>query len=294
VCVPGSLDAARAFACTVGYPLIIKLANPWAASGELPSTSVAPGERELEHAYTLCAQLNVEIMLQEFIPGGQGHDWFFHGYCDKESVCRPAFTGVKERSFPVGAGSTSFGRSADNEQLRREIVRILTEVRYRGIVDVDARLDERSGQYNVLDFNPRIGAQFRIFTDTAGIDVALAAYLDLTGQVIPPGEQLNNRTFMAENYDFASMIAQWRRGQLSPWSWLSSLHNLDEAAWFAVDDLRPFSLMCMRMSWKLMSRPVTRARRRFRPPARPSGFRYRPGRASAEKLSGVVTQPTVM
>ena len=53
-------------------------------------------------------------MLQEFIPGGPDQDWFFHGYCDADSACRPAFTGVKERSYPAHAGLTSLGRSVPN------------------------------------------------------------------------------------------------------------------------------------------------------------------------------------
>lgn len=294
VCVADSFDAARAFAGSAGYPVIIKLTRPWTASGQLPSTSLVLSERELAQTFRLCQQADAEIMLQEFIPGGPGHDWFFHGYCDSASVCRPAFTGIKERSFPVGAGPTTFGRSVDNEKLRADLTRMMTKLRYQGIMDVDVRVDQRDGQYNILDFNPRIGAQFRIFQDTAGIDVALAAYLDLTGQVIPAGEQLNNRTFMAESYDVASMISLWRRGKLSLWSWLSAVQNLDEAAWFARDDLRPFGLMCMRMTWKLASRPFKGARRDFLPPVSQAGFRYRPGRAGASKVTDVVTQPTAL
>ena len=146
-------------------------------------------------------------MLQEFIPGGPGHDWFFHGYCDASSTCRPAFTGVKERSYPADAGLTSLGRSAPNDDLREEITALLARLGYRGLLDLDIRLDERSGQYNLLDFNPRLGAQFRLFRDTAGTDVALAAYLDLTGQPIPPGEQVNGRRFLVENYDPISALA---------------------------------------------------------------------------------------
>ncbi len=291
VCLAESLDAARAFAGSTGYPVIVKLTSPWLASRGVLSTSVALTERDLEQTYELCSQANAEVMLQEFIPGGPGHDWFFHGYCDSASVCRPAFTGIKERSYPVRAGATTFGRSARNEMLREHITSILASLRYRGIVDVDVRLDARNGQYNVLDFNPRVGAQFRIFRDSAGIDVVLAAYLDLTGQAIPAGEQINNRTFLAESYDMASVFAHWRQRELSLWSWLSSIRNLDEAAWFAVDDLRPFGLMCMRMSWKLISRPFMRARRGLPPPVSPGELLYRPGRAGGGEITDAVTEP---
>jgi predicted ATP-grasp superfamily ATP-dependent carboligase len=221
-------------------------------------------------------------MLQEFIPGGPDHDWFFHGYCDSESVCRPAFTGVKERSFPVGAGPTTYGRSVANGSLNDQVTAFLKRIQYSGIMDLDIRLDARDGQYNLLDFNPRLGAQFRIFRDSTGIDVALAAYLDLTGQAIPPCEQVDERRFMVESYDPRSALAHARRGDLSLKAWLSSVRAVDEFAWFAHDDLRPFGLMCLRMTWKAATRPVaglpwpTTA-----PSTGTTNIRYRPGRARA-------------
>lgn len=285
VCLPASAGEAREFSARAGYPVVAKLVTPWSSDGSLPSTSVVRDQDGLARIYQRCEQSGTGLMLQEFIPGGPGHDWFFHGYCDTASVCHPAFTGVKERSFPLGAGGTTYGRSVANEKLRELITTLLAQLRYRGIMDLDIRLDSRDGQYNLLDFNPRLGAQFMLFRDTAGMDVALAAYLDLTGQAIPPGEQLNERTFMAESYDPLSVFAHWRRGELRMRTWLRSIRTLDEPAWFARDDLRPFGLMCLRMAWKTASRPVPGLRRLRRAAAPrttgPSGIRYRPGPASA-------------
>jgi len=71
--------------------LIAKLTTPWAKGSGLLSTSVVASQQELDHAYETCARSGDGLMLQEFIPGGPGHDWFFHGYCDDNSICRPAF-----------------------------------------------------------------------------------------------------------------------------------------------------------------------------------------------------------
>lgn len=276
--LPGSLDAAREFASSAGYPLIAKLATPWIEGSGLPSTSVLAGPDELDDAYERCARSGAGLMLQEFIPGGPRHDWFFHGYCDATSTCRPAFTGIKERSYPATAGLTSLGRSAANPRLVAEITGLLSRLGYRGLLDLDIRLDARTGQYNLLDFNPRLGAQFRVFRDTAGTDVALAAYLDLTGQAIPPAEQVSGRGFLVENYDPISALAHWRRGELSPRAWLASLRSIDETAWFATDDLRPFGLMCLRMGWRAASRPFSRIPHR-RTTITSARMRYRAGRA---------------
>ena len=60
-------------------------------------------------------------MLQEFIPAAAPGDWFFHGYCDVNSACRPAFTGIKLRSYPAHAGLTSLGCAVANDQLRAQV-----------------------------------------------------------------------------------------------------------------------------------------------------------------------------
>ena len=284
---PSSLSDAHEFAVAAGYPLVAKLTTPWTNGNGLRSTSVVASQEELDRIYSDCARSGAGLMLQEFIPGGQGHDWFFHGYCDANSTCCPAFTGVKERSYPARAGLTSFGRSAANEALRNEITSLLTRLGYRGLLDLDIRLDARSGEYNLLDFNPRLGAQFRVFLDTAGTDVALAAYLDLTGQPIASGAQVNERSFLVENYDPISAFAHLRKGELRPGPWLASLRTVDETAWFARDDLRPFGLMCVRMGWRLASRPFA-TNRRHAPPAR---IRYSAGRAASSPNRASIGPP---
>ena len=158
--------------------------------------------------------------------------------------------------------------------MREQVITLLAKLAYRGILDLDIRLDERTGEYHLLDFNPRLGAQFRLFRDTAGTDVALAAYLDLTGQPIPPGDQVNGRAFLVENYDPISALSHLRHGDLTPRAWLASLRTVDETAWFARDDLRPFGLMCLRMGWRLASRPLRASGTHAAPPR----IRYRAGR----------------
>ncbi|KAA5838331.1 carboxylate--amine ligase [Saccharopolyspora hirsuta] len=273
----GAWDEALEFADQVGYPLVAKLAAPWQPTGgRVRSTTIVADEGGLAALYRDCGRAAVGgLMLQEFIPGGPGYDWFFHGYCDADSVCRPAFTGVKERSYPAHAGLTSLGRCAENESLLRSATTLLEKLSYTGIVDLDFRWDDRDQQYKLLDFNPRLGAQFRLFRDSAGLDVALASYLDLTGQPVPVGRPEVGRRFQVENYDPIAALRYWSSGELGLRSWAGSNRRVHERAWFARDDLLPFALMCTWMVCRAVARPWRRRRTRHPELAEPQ---YVPGR----------------
>ncbi len=281
-----SAGEAAGFAAQAGFPLIAKLTTPWRGGGaagapgrELRSTTIIATPGELRDVCDRAARADVGLMLQEYIPPAPGQDWFFHGYVDSGGRCAPAFTGVKDRSYPAYAGLTSLGRAVPNSRLAAQVTAMAAEIGFRGIVDLDLRFDPRDAQYKLLDFNPRLGAQFRLFTTGTGVDVARAAYLDLTGQPVAAGEMTRGRRFLVENYDPLGALGYWRHGELSLRTWLASLRRVDEVAWLARDDLRPFGLMCARMAWRGVSRRMTRSHTRdpSAPPRATGGPRYRPG-----------------
>ena len=247
---------AAAFAGQAGFPLIAKLTTPWRGTSDqqLRSTTIVRTRSELQEICARAHEASTGLMLQEYIPPAPGQDWFFHGYFDPDGHCQTAFTGVKDRSYPAYAGLTSLGEAVPNSRLREQVAGIAAAIGFRGIADLDLRFDPRDAQYKLLDFNPRLGAQFRLFITGTGVDVARAAYLDLTGQPAEAGEMTRGRRFLVENYDPLGAVGYWRRGELGVRSWVRSLRRVDEVAWLARDDLRPFGLMCARMAWRGLTR----------------------------------------
>jgi D-aspartate ligase len=271
--LPDSRREVDEFVDLVGLPVLAKLTRPWSADrrARLRSTTLVHDRRELAELYSRSrlagtppgTELPPALMLQEYIPpphSGQPSDWFFHGYCDARSQCTVSFTGLKHRSYPPHAGLTSFGRSVPNERLRCQAEELLARLSYKGIMDLDFRWDVRDDQYKLLDFNPRIGAQFRLFVDTNGIDVARAAHLDLTFREQPKGTPIAGRSFLVENYDPIAALRYCRHGELSIRTWLRTIKAVDETAWFARDDIAPFGLMCLRMAWRVGKRALLNRR----------------------------------
>jgi D-aspartate ligase len=238
------------FAARAEFPVVAKVIQPWLlpAGAGLNSTSIVHRPEDLLDLYQrLEGRSARNLMLQEYIPRDCAQDWFFHGYCDARSSCLVSFTGRKLRSWPPYAGATSLGRCQDNQTLRGHAEQLLHAIGYRGIMDLDYHLDLRDGEYKLLDFNPRVGAQFRVFDDDAGVDVVRALHLDLTGRQVRRRPQNDGQVFIVEQSDLVASLAYHRAGDLSPRSWLSSLRGpRRELAWFARDDLAPFLLMCVR------------------------------------------------
>lgn len=194
------------------------------------------------------------LMLQEYIPGGDDAVWMFNGYFDADSDCRIGFTGRKLRQTPAYTGVTSLGVCLTNDVVAEMTTRWMKNLGYRGILDIGYRYDARDGQYKVLDVNPRIGATFRLFVGRNGIDVVRALYLDMTGHPVPAAAAKEGRKWMVEGGDFDSFLQYRRDGKLTFRSWLSSLRGIEETAHFARDDLRPFLMTIASFVRRMMPR----------------------------------------
>lgn len=219
------------------FPVVLKLVDssrPRAHDG--PRTVLAATR---DQALTAVSHFEGNALVQEYIPGGSESVWMFNGYFDGSGNCIFGLTGRKLRQHPVSGGVTSLGQCVPNEVVDRATREFMSAVGYRGILDCGYRYDARDGAYKLLDVNPRIGSTFRLFVDSAGLDVARVWYLDTSGQPVEPGDAVDGRTWLVEDIDLLASSRHMRDGVIGPRAWLRSLRRVDETAWLAIDDLRP-------------------------------------------------------
>jgi D-aspartate ligase len=191
------------------------------------------------------------LMLQEYIPGGDDQVYIFNGYFNRDSDCLVGFTGYKIRQFPIHVGCASLGECRWNETVADLTTRFMKAVGYKGILDIGYRLDARDGQYKVLDINPRVGQAFRLFVAENNHDVARALYRDFTNQPQPAIVRREGRRWMIEDYDLISSLHYYQEGSLRPLEWLRSFGGVEERAWFSWKDPAPFLVMSRRLSSRL-------------------------------------------
>ncbi len=192
----------------------------------------------------------LSLIVREFLPDECCEDWIVHGYCDGDARLAIVFTGRKLRSWPLRTGATARACVVENPELVALTAHLCSVVGYRGVFDLDWRFDRRTGDYNLLDFNPRLGAQFRMFENEAGIDVARAMHLDLSGRAVPAAPTVEGRQFVVEPFELASLWRQWRqRRHMPPMSARGTGHPSTSGthlAWTAGDDLLPALVMAVR------------------------------------------------
>jgi D-aspartate ligase len=262
------------------FPIVFKAIETWAEdSGArhfgLKKVMIAHSVHEVQEILEGLRDADAgNLLLQEYIPGDVQSVWMFNGYFGYDSACWFGITGQKLRQHPPYTGFATLGMCVRNDHVAQTTIDFMKAIGYRGALDIGYRYDARDGCYKLLDVNPRVGGTFRLFLGDNGLDVVRAMYLDLVGQRVPPTSPIEGRKWIVENYDVLSGFRYWRRGALNIAEYVRSLRGIQEAAWFARDDVRPVFEMCFRSAHKLLypkrgrRRELARRLRKLRRPTK--------------------------
>jgi predicted ATP-grasp superfamily ATP-dependent carboligase len=234
-------------ATAIGYPVILKndeaflrLMNP-----AVPSSTLVRDRGALERLVATWPSMP-SVFVQEYLPPEQAQDWIVHTYMGRDPETVVGFTGIKLRSWPPRAGVTALAYSTPNPELLELAVGFQRAIGFRGIADLDWRLDLRDGRYKLLDFNPRVGAQFRMFETSAGVDVVRALHLDLTGRPLPAGAQVDGRRYIVGHLAGPSALASRHDTRADAHAWARPGAGV-ERAWMALDDPLPAAVAAVRV-----------------------------------------------
>ena len=269
------------FAQSTSYPVIMKIIRAHLPTNGAPhGKAIVRGKQELLDHYELMQDSRgPNLILQEYISGGDEATWMFNGYFDSNSDCLFGLTGRKIRQNRPYAGITSLGVCLPNPIVSEMTCKFMKAIGYQGILDIGYRFDARDGLYKVFDVNPRIGCTFRLFVTDTGMDVVRTLYCDLTGQPSDAGNALPGRKWIVEDLDLASAVRYWRDGKLSILQWARSFRGLRESTFFAPDDPRAILAMCMNGLGEVLRRPGRKQRRSPHELA-PSGLPAREGKTT--------------
>ncbi|MFJ4093377.1 ATP-grasp domain-containing protein [Kitasatospora sp. NPDC089913] len=236
-CAPADRDGLLAAADRLGFPLVLKNRAPFSRLLH-PAVGHTTVVRDRAELLARCGQHTgpLDVVAQEYLPAEGAEDWFTHLTCGPGGEPLAVFTGVKLRSWPPGGGVTTRARAVADPALAELAAGFCRRIGYCGVADLDWRLDPRDGRHKLVDFNPRTGAQFRLFETADGVDVVRALHLSLTGRPVPAGEQ-RGRGYAVGQLDLLA-VASAVRHEGRPPAGLRPRRGT-ERAWLCADDPLP-------------------------------------------------------
>jgi D-aspartate ligase len=180
-----------------------------------------------------------EVMVQEIIPGdGRGQMAYCALMADGEPVA--GMTVVRRRQHPpeFGRASTYVVVAEDGGEVERLARRLLSDISYSGLVEVEFKRDPRDGQYKLLDFNARTWG-YHTLGAAAGVDFSYLLYLTQIGGVPEPSRATPGVSWVRLLTDVPTAVLELSRRHLSVRDYVASLRAADVEAVFSRADPAP-------------------------------------------------------
>jgi D-aspartate ligase len=228
---PGSATEARAAADELGYPVLVKPADPVGFKRRFERQAFrAETGAEVERAYGDAEEFRP--MVQELIPGGDDELYTLGSYLRADGEPLGLFSGRKLKQVPPLVGTCRVGESVWVQDVVDAGLRLLRALGFHGISQVEFKRDPRDGRFKLMEVNPRLW-QWHGLAAACGVDLPLIAYRDLAGEEVPPA------SMNGERRRWAISLMPGERPALPKGRYVDAV--------FARDDLRPGLVLASRV-----------------------------------------------
>jgi D-aspartate ligase len=194
---PASEDEAREAAGRIRYPAVMKpsLGSGFKARYGRPLIEAEDADRLVE-AYRLGEPF--APMFQEKIPGGDDCLWTVGSFVDAAGRALGVFCGRKLLQAPAGVGTCRVGEASWDADAVDGALRLLRELGFHGISQVEYKRDPRDGALRLMEVNARLWQWHSLAAD-CGVDLTAIAYRDALGMPVQPvtSERAGRRRWVA-------------------------------------------------------------------------------------------------
>lgn len=160
--------------------------------------------------------LGIGFVFQDWIPGPHSASILVDGIVDRNGEVRALTARRKVREYPARLGTTSSSVGIRPESVADAVDsarRLLGEIGYRGLFNIEFKQDPRDGRHKIIEFNPR-ACWYTGTIASGGVDLPWMAYLDALGLPVPEaGRYPPGRHALYEFGDAKAIAAAWRAGR---------------------------------------------------------------------------------
>lgn len=183
----------------------------WQKVGSRKAFAVS-SQAELIAEYESIARAENRALVQDMVAGGDDSLWIAACYLDRQSKFVAGFTAQKLVQVPEGFGTGCLVQTVDCPELLATAARLLQTMQFSGIAEVEFKRDSTSGEYMLIEINPRPWDQHRL-GNSCGVDLIHLAYCDLAGLPLPEiGQARPGQKWIAEDVVFLLLLRSlWKR-----------------------------------------------------------------------------------
>jgi D-aspartate ligase len=186
--------------------------NTFGKKGFIANTS-----GELRKHLQFAEQHDIDVMVQEIIPGPTSNEFIIKGYLDKHSKPLALFASQKIRK-PNMFSNTTVHKSIPLSYVADfvdVVVKYLQSIRYRGLFGAEIKRDSRSGVFKLLEINARsMGCNY--FPFVCGANIVLTACLDIVGEEAQPVKNYEVGVYRINvGRDYKILLRMFAKGQFS-------------------------------------------------------------------------------
>ncbi len=181
-------------------------------------------------AAALIHQLDLPILLQEFIPGPPNAGYFLDGFRDRTGHISAIFARQRLRMYPSKLGNSTLIESLPLHSLQDAVLPLeylLGRISYRGVFSAEFKFDERDRSFKMIEINARPWWYVE-FASNCGVDVCTMAYRDALGLPVDTIDnyEVGRRCAFVPN-DLRAWRLQRRSLNTSLWSFLRAWLRCD-------------------------------------------------------------------
>lgn len=204
----------------IRYPALLKpvYASDWRKEGVWEACGrqkaiLGHSQETLTDAYLKIERFVPRALIQEYIEGEETDIYTYCSYRNRDSEIAVFFNTQKVRQVPEMVGTGVVVQSAENRELCEASERLLACIGFKGVSEIEYKRDRRSGEYFLIEINPRFWDQHRLST-CIGLNLPMLVYNDLSGLKMTCSVQgYQPYTWIAEDgllYLLASNVRSWK------------------------------------------------------------------------------------
>ncbi len=241
----------------IGYPAILKPVDSLAFKQRFHKHVLEIADRaELERAYAGADDCGT-LMYQEIVPGGDDELFTVGSYLDARSRPLAVFTGHKLRQHPPRFGVCRMAVSRWDEGLADAGLRLLRELGYWGVSQVEFKRDPRDGRFCLMEVNARHWMWHSLAT-VCGVNLSLTAYRDAIGEPYLAARQVDGPRWVLTVTDTLDTIAELRRGERRLGPWVKTYRGVRQDGILSLKDPVPGAILVWREVSRAMKRRLAR------------------------------------